>query len=206
MKAISGAFAQARGRAFTLIELLVVISIIAILASLLLPVMARAKDSARRVACCSNLRQIGYVYHLYTQDNNNKLPDKDMLGGSVYRAVNDKYGLPVCFQYYVPTNQIWLCPAGRPTLKVFGNNYAWSMAQNLISSNSSDAAFNTMSSTFVLWDNYAYPQPSTINVAENPSGPRVGDSIGWFYPHYRHKRVERLYLDGHIENWIPPGI
>jgi prepilin-type N-terminal cleavage/methylation domain-containing protein len=61
--------------AFTLIELLVVIAIIAILAALLLPVLTRAKETALRVACKSNLRQMGTSLQIYAQDNNNVLPD-----------------------------------------------------------------------------------------------------------------------------------
>src|SRR5665213_4078603 len=60
--------------AFTLIELLVVIAIIAILASLLLPVLARAKEQAKRTQCVSNLRQIVYSCLLYANDNNGSLP------------------------------------------------------------------------------------------------------------------------------------
>ena len=62
------------GRAFTLVELLVVMAIIALLAALLLPVLGRAKESARATVCLSNLHQIGIALQIYVQENNNKLP------------------------------------------------------------------------------------------------------------------------------------
>ena len=61
-------------RAFTLIELLVVIAIIAILASLLLPLLARAKESGRGAHCRGNLRQIGLGIHMYRDDHNERPP------------------------------------------------------------------------------------------------------------------------------------
>ena len=57
-----------------MIELLVVIAIIGILAALLLPVLSRAKERARRIHCLNNMRQIGFAMHLYASDNRDLLP------------------------------------------------------------------------------------------------------------------------------------
>ncbi len=65
---------QRRTRGFTLIELLVVIAIIAILAAILFPVFARAKESARRTSCMNNLRQINIANNLYLEASGNKFP------------------------------------------------------------------------------------------------------------------------------------
>src|SRR6266511_1516430 len=60
--------------AFTLIELLVVIAIIAILAAILFPVFARARESARKAACTSNVKQIGLAWMMYVQDYDEVYP------------------------------------------------------------------------------------------------------------------------------------
>ena len=65
---------RARDRGFTLIELLVVIAIIAILAAILFPVFAQARDKARAAACLSNMKQVALALAMYTSDNDETLP------------------------------------------------------------------------------------------------------------------------------------
>jgi prepilin-type N-terminal cleavage/methylation domain-containing protein/prepilin-type processing-associated H-X9-DG protein len=72
-----------KSHGFTLIELLVVIAIIAILASILFPVFARARENARRTSCLSNLKQMGLAMMQYTQDYDERYPyNFSVLGGS----------------------------------------------------------------------------------------------------------------------------
>ena len=63
-----------RRRGFTLIELLVVIAIIAILAAILFPVFAKAREKARQASCQSNEKQLGLAFLQYVQDNDEKFP------------------------------------------------------------------------------------------------------------------------------------
>jgi prepilin-type N-terminal cleavage/methylation domain-containing protein/prepilin-type processing-associated H-X9-DG protein len=61
---------------FTLLELLVVVAIVAILAAILFPVLAQARESARTTACLNHLRQVGAAFALYVQDYDDRLPDR----------------------------------------------------------------------------------------------------------------------------------
>jgi prepilin-type N-terminal cleavage/methylation domain-containing protein/prepilin-type processing-associated H-X9-DG protein len=99
-------------RGFTLIELLVVIAIIAILASILFPVFARARENARRSSCLSNMKQQGLGVMQYTQDYDEKYPqayyypdNSSSSGGYAHWS-----GL---IQPYVKSNQLFVCPSDK---------------------------------------------------------------------------------------------
>jgi prepilin-type N-terminal cleavage/methylation domain-containing protein/prepilin-type processing-associated H-X9-DG protein len=84
---------QRRRLAFTLIELLVVIAIIAILAAILFPVFAQARDKARQATCVSNLKQIGVALGMYVQDYDERLPNSCSHGRAWTAAVGAGGGL-----------------------------------------------------------------------------------------------------------------
>lgn len=126
----SGARKKAKrpDNAFTLIELLVVIAIIAILAAILFPVFAQARESARRTTCLSNMKQIGLGFLMYAQDYDELFPASGPGTGvntpDIYAV--DMYGnrqtgdwLEIRFWTgqilpYTKNRQIYFCPSGTP--------------------------------------------------------------------------------------------
>lgn len=124
---VNSAGVTARSRAaFTLIELLVVIAIIAILASLLMPSLARAKEQGRRAKCVSNLRQVLLACRIFTQDHTGglypwQLDPSD--GGTFGAMAGDAWRDFLTLSNELATPKILACPSDRETK---GNAQNWS--------------------------------------------------------------------------------
>ena len=104
-----------RHHGFTLIELLVVIAIIAILAAILMPVFAQAREKARQAGCQSNLKQIGMAFRMYVQDYDERFPANSPPGSpSNYHIVyagSWNGWISNLLQPYEKNYQIYVCPS-----------------------------------------------------------------------------------------------
>jgi prepilin-type N-terminal cleavage/methylation domain-containing protein/prepilin-type processing-associated H-X9-DG protein len=140
-------------RAFTLIELLVVIAIIAILAAILFPVFAQAREKARQITCTSNVKQIGTAVMMYVQDYDEVMPRFITTGAesTPLTATNRLTALLFC-QPYIKNMDLYRCPnmpqAGSPSIWInkspsnisIWGGYGWNVDYLNFSADCSDYA------------------------------------------------------------------
>jgi prepilin-type N-terminal cleavage/methylation domain-containing protein len=120
----TGDCAALKRNGFTLIELLVVIAIIAILAAMLLPALATAKEKAKRTNCISNLKQIGFALQIYEDDNRNVLPERsasDPSAGSAMWELSQNMADQLVIAG--ASRKIFYCPGGFTSVR--DNDFWW---------------------------------------------------------------------------------
>jgi prepilin-type N-terminal cleavage/methylation domain-containing protein/prepilin-type processing-associated H-X9-DG protein len=196
---------QTKKTGFTLIELLVVIAIIAILAAILFPVFARARENARRASCQSNLKQIALGFKQYTQDFDEKFPP-DHVVVPINSADTDGYrGWAVLLQPYLKSEQIFQCPSESSAPGGFDNTptaidyfYNYNLARNAADQPSgiSDAAIPYPTNTILNGDWATGMDRSTAFAA--PSGTAQLAGVA------RHLEGGNYsFVDGHVK-WFRP--
>jgi prepilin-type N-terminal cleavage/methylation domain-containing protein/prepilin-type processing-associated H-X9-DG protein len=199
-------------RGFTLIELLVVIAIIGILASMLFPVFAQAREKARQTTCTSNMAQIHRAAYMYMGDHDDTYPTQDHLFIEPCDPppfwIDIGYGVPdwntspysnwaLGLMPYTKSEEIYACRSNKgytqnsnPTMR--GLSYIY----NGFASGASDAAV-PRHAEFIMFYDYRY---LTTYASANPV---PYTQCAWaFYPGWstHMDQFNVLYFDGHVKN------
>jgi prepilin-type N-terminal cleavage/methylation domain-containing protein/prepilin-type processing-associated H-X9-DG protein len=208
---------------FTLIELLVVIAIIGILAGLLLPVLARAKERALRLSCLNNQRQLGLAWEMYCGDANGRLPvnDVDLSISTIPRSTTNSWVTGNCtvdadpatittgtLFSYAKDLKIYRCPADRSVVSGSNTPRLRSFALSCYMNGAADVAnygvqtlrqateIRNTSETLTFIDE----DSSSIDDGHFLYSSKLNDWLN--IPGWRHQNGTVLvFADGHAEYW-----
>ena len=191
-------------KGFTLIELLVVIAIIAILAAILFPVFAKAREKARSASCMSNLKQIGLAARMYVQDYDEMFPSSRIVPGTQahwgdygwmvangVQTITDTQlqGYPSLLQPYIKNTQIFWCPSDTnspsdvPTAQV---SYFWRHCVDVsgwINGGPKDASFCRPSEQIIVYEYFDFH----------------GDKVGLWNTTPGVRLINSCFADGHVK-------
>ena len=216
-----------RPKGFTLIELLVVIAIISILAAILFPVFAQAREKARAIACLSNTKQIGVAVQMYTQDNDERLyfyaaaldgsgnpPSRTgyAFPAGVSNAVKDSERWYNVLMPYIKSNAVFTCPSDPTPTPSYDVNHNLVIPRSYIACRYAEglslAQINDPVETIVICDKWE--KNSAGSVTDNWLEPFNGDfdqdngagadPTHLFKAGNRHQgRVNCVFFDGHAK-------
>ncbi len=196
-----------RRTGFTLIELLVVIAIIAILAAILFPVFARAREKAHQASCQSNLKQIGLAFAMYQQDYGKFAPHRNGAAWDYSLPANAYWG--VWYAPYIKNEQIFNCPSMKEV-----DLYSLTAAQvqntcyglNCYIEGQKDIFFDKPAEVIICHDAWEQRMDNNGDMLCPASGQTLNLTQWRAYParvreYWRHNdQCNVLWLDGHVKN------
>ena len=185
-------------RGFTLIELLVVIAIIAILAAILFPVFAKAREKARQSSCSSNLKQLGLAFISYASDYDQMYPPRDA-GVAPLR-----FGWTDMLAPYIKNTQLYTCPSSKLASTCFNTTIPTSYAYSYCFTRNGESTIQRPAEHLVFLDWRSYAVKWNVNTCATCCGTagswgnRWGTAANTQPPH--NDQVNVAFCDGHVKS------